>query len=64
MTTICKTKYGKWRALVRVSRRLATSKNFRIKRDAETWARVTENEMIRVFTHLVRTLSNYLFTTL
>jgi len=34
-------------ALVRVSGWPATSKNFRIKRDAETWARVTEDEMIR-----------------
>lgn len=47
MATISKTKYGKWRALVRVSGWPATSKNFRIKRDAETWARVTEDEMIR-----------------
>jgi len=47
MATISKTKYGKWRALVRISGWPATSKNFRIKRDAETWARVTEDEMIR-----------------
>jgi len=47
MATISKTRYGKWRALVRVSGWPATSKNFRIKRDAETWARVTEDEVIR-----------------
>lgn len=47
MATVSKTKYGKWRALVRMSGWPTTSKNFRIKRDAETWARVTEDEMIR-----------------
>ncbi len=47
MATISKTKYGKRRSLVRISGWPATSKNFRIKRDAETWARVTEDEMIR-----------------
>jgi len=47
MATISKTKYGKWRALVRISGWPATSNNFRIKRDAEAWASVTEDEMIR-----------------
>lgn len=59
MATITKTKYGKWRALVRIKGWPSTSKNFRVKRDAEDWARATEDEMVRGL-YLPRTQSEKL----
>lgn len=47
MATIVKTESGTWKALVRKTGWPTTSKSFRVKRDAEDWARRTEDEMIR-----------------
>lgn len=47
MPTIAKTKSGTWKALVRKNGWPTTIKTFRVKRDAEDWARRVEDEMVR-----------------
>lgn len=47
MATIVKTSSGTWKALIRKTGWPATAKTFRTKRDAEDWARRTEDEMVR-----------------
>lgn len=47
MATITKTSSGSWKAIIRKTGWPTTSKTFRIKRDAEDWARRTEDDMIR-----------------
>lgn len=47
MATIVKTPSGTWKAVVRKQGWPATAKTFRTKRDAEDWARTTEDEMVR-----------------
>lgn len=47
MATIVKTPSGTWKAVIRKTGWPTTSKTFRTKRDAEDWARRTEDEMVR-----------------
>lgn len=47
MATITKTPAGSWKAIVRKSSWPVIIKTFRIKRDAEDWARRIEDEMMR-----------------
>ncbi len=47
MATITKTDSGSWKALIRRKGWPAIIKTFRIRRDAEDWARTTEDEIIR-----------------
>jgi len=47
MATIVKTPSGTWKALIRKNGWPATSKTFRIKRDASDWSRRVEDEMVR-----------------
>jgi hypothetical protein len=47
MPTIVKTDSGTWKALIRKTGFPITVKTFRLKRDAEDWARRTEDEMVR-----------------
>ena len=47
MATIVKTSSGAWKAIIRRTGWPQTSKNFRLRRDAEDWARRTEDEMVR-----------------
>ncbi len=47
MATITKTPTGKWKAIIRRKGWPTTSKTFRVKRDAEDWARSIEDEMVR-----------------
>lgn len=47
MATIVKTPSGTWKALIRKTGWPPTSKTFRTKRDAEDWARRSEDEMVR-----------------
>lgn len=47
MATIVKTPSGTWKAVIRKTGWPTTSKTFRLKRDAEDWARRTEDEMVR-----------------
>ena len=47
MATISRTKSGTWRALIRRQGWPQTIKTFRLKRDAQDWARTTEDEMMR-----------------
>ncbi len=47
MATLVKTPSGTWKAVVRKSGFPTTAKTFRTKRDAEDWARSTEDEMVR-----------------
>ena len=47
MATIVKTPSGTWKAVIRRSGWPTTAKTFRTKRDAEDWARRTEDEMVR-----------------
>ena len=47
MATINKTKSGTWKAQVRIAGWPNQIKTFRIKRDAENWARTTEDEIVR-----------------
>ncbi|MDI1350682.1 site-specific integrase [Aquabacterium sp.] len=47
MPTIVKTDSGTWKAVVRKTGFPTTTKTFRLKRDAEDWARTTEDEMVR-----------------
>ena len=47
MATIVKTESGTWKAVIRKQGWPTTAKTFRVKRDAEDWARTTEDEMVR-----------------
>ena len=47
MATIVRTPAGTWKAMVRKQGWPAVTKTFRLKRDAEDWARGTEDEMVR-----------------
>lgn len=47
MPTIVKTPSGTWKALVRKTGFPTTIKTFRLKRDAEDWARRVEDDMVR-----------------
>ena len=47
MATITKTDSGSWKALIRRTGWPTIIKTFRIRRDAEDWARTTEDEIIR-----------------
>ena len=47
MATITKTKSGTWKAIIRKQGWPTTIKTFRVKRDAEDWARTTEDEIVR-----------------
>jgi integrase len=47
MPTIVKTDSGSWKAVIRKTGFPTTIKTFRLKRDAEDWARTTEDEMVR-----------------
>lgn len=47
MATIVKTPAGTWKAVVRKTGWPTNAKTFRTKRDAEDWARRTEDEMVR-----------------
>src|ERR1700737_1299248 len=47
MATIVRTSSGTWKALIRKTGWPTTSKTFRTKRDADDWARRTEDEMVR-----------------
>ncbi|HEJ1105646.1 TPA: site-specific integrase [Pseudomonas aeruginosa] len=47
MATIVKTPSGTWKAVIRKQGWPTASKTFRIKRDADDWARSTEDEMVR-----------------
>lgn len=47
MATLVKTPAGTWKALIRKQGWPTTTKIFRTKRDAEDWARRTEDEMMR-----------------
>jgi integrase len=47
VATIVKTESGTWKALIRKTGWPSTAKTFRTKRDAEDWARRTEDEMVR-----------------
>ena len=47
MPTLVKTPTGSWKAVVRRNGWPTLAKTFRIKRDAEDWARRTEDEMVR-----------------
>jgi len=47
MATLVKTPSGTWKAVIRKNGWPTASKTFRTKRDAEDWARRTEDEMVR-----------------
>lgn len=47
MATIVQTESRKWKAVIRKTGWPVTVKTFRLKRDAEDWARQTEDEMVR-----------------
>lgn len=47
MATVTKTPSGTWKAIIRKVGWPTASKTFRTKRDAEDWARRTEDEMVR-----------------
>lgn len=47
MATIVKTPSGTWKAVIRKTGWPTTAKTFRLKRDAEDWARRSEDEMVR-----------------
>lgn len=47
MATLVKTPSGTWKAVIRKSGFPTATKTFRTKRDAEDWARRTEDEMVR-----------------
>jgi hypothetical protein len=47
MAAIVKTPSSTWKAVIRKTGWPTTSKTFRTKRDAEDWARGTEDEMVR-----------------
>lgn len=47
LATLVKTDLGKWKAVIRKAGWPTASKTFRTKRDAEDWARRTEDDMVR-----------------
>jgi hypothetical protein len=47
MATLFKRPSGSWKAVVRKTGWPMVTKTFRIKRDAEDWARRTEDEIVR-----------------
>ena len=47
MASIIKTPSGTWKAIIRKRGFPTTIKTFRVKRDADDWARSTEDEMVR-----------------
>lgn len=47
MATITKAPSGAWKAVIRRTGNPTVAKSFRVKRDAENWARKTEDEIIR-----------------
>ena len=47
MPTIVKTPSGTWKAVIRKTGFPSNIKTFRLKKDAEDWARRTEDEMVR-----------------
>ena len=47
MATVTKTPSGTWKGIIRKVGWPTTSKTFRTKRDADDWARRTEDEMVR-----------------
>lgn len=47
MPTLVKTPAGSWKAVIRKTGWPTATKTFRTKRDAEDWARRTEDEMVR-----------------
>ncbi|OZB62688.1 MAG: integrase [Thiomonas sp. 13-66-29] len=47
MATIVKTPSGTWKAVIRKTGFPTAAKTFRLKKDAEDWARRTEDEMVR-----------------
>ena len=47
MPTIVKTPSGTWKAVIRKTGFPSAIKTFRLKKDAEDWARRTEDEMVR-----------------
>ena len=47
MATIIKRPSGNWKAIIRKAGWPLKAKTFRTKRDAEDWARRTEDEMVR-----------------
>jgi integrase len=47
MATLVKTRLGRWKAVIRKTGWPIASKTFRVKRDAEDWARNTEDDMVR-----------------
>jgi hypothetical protein len=47
MPTFVKTPTGSWKAVIRRNGWPTMAKTFRVKRDAEDWARRTEDEMVR-----------------
>lgn len=47
MATLVKTPSGTWKAAIRKTGWPTSSKTFRTKRNAEDWARRTEDEMVR-----------------
>lgn len=47
MASIIKTPSGTWKAIIRKRGFPTTIKTFRVKRDADDWARTTEDEMVR-----------------
>ncbi len=47
MASIVKTPSNTWKAVIRRKSWPTTAKTFRTKRDAEDWARQTEDEMVR-----------------
>lgn len=47
LATLVKTDLGRWKAIIRKTGWPTTSKTFRTKRDAEDWARRTEDDMVR-----------------
>lgn len=56
MATITKTPSGTWKAIIRKTGWPTSAMTFRLKRDAEDWARRTEDEMVRGV-YIVRTRS-------
>jgi integrase len=59
MATIVKTPSGTWKAVIRKNGWPTVAKTFRVKRDAQDWARRTEDEMVRGV-HIQRTASERL----
>ncbi|EDZ65556.1 hypothetical protein NOC27_2236 [Nitrosococcus oceani AFC27] len=49
MATIVKTLSGSWKAVIRKTGWPTTAKTFRTKRDAQDWARRTEDKMMRIY---------------